>query len=80
MWDESKISVVEVLNGEYSLIVKCVTVCKKVCWITNVYGPTDYREKWLVWIELASLADYCLQPCILGGGGGDQKPSSKSRY
>ena len=45
MWDESKVSVIEVLKGGYSLSVKCLTTSKKCCWITNVYGPNDYRER-----------------------------------
>ena len=31
MWDESKISVIEVLKGGYSLTVKCLTINKKSC-------------------------------------------------
>lgn len=45
MWDESKISVSEVLKGGYSLSVKCSTISRKVCWIMNVYRPTYYRER-----------------------------------
>lgn len=41
MWDESELSVIETLKEGYSLSVKCKTVCRKVCWVTNVYGPTD---------------------------------------
>lgn len=42
MWDESNIVIVEVLKGGYSLSVKCQTITKKSCWISNVYGPNDY--------------------------------------
>lgn len=56
MWDESKISVIETLKGGYSLSVKCKTLNRKVCWVTNVYGSTDYKERKYIWLELASLA------------------------
>ena len=36
MWDSSKISVTEVIKRRFSLSIKCLTLCKKVCWITNV--------------------------------------------
>lgn len=45
IWDMNKLVVLESLKGGYSLTVKCLTLCKKVCWITNVYGPNDYRER-----------------------------------
>lgn len=45
MWNESKIPVNEVLKGGYSLSIKCLTINKKICWITNVHGPNDYREE-----------------------------------
>lgn len=59
MWDESKISVNEVLKGGYSLSVKCLTMNKKSSGITNVYGPNDYREREHLWLELHLLVDYC---------------------
>lgn len=67
MWDESKMSVIEILKGGYSLSMKCKTICKKECWITNVYGLTDYRERSFVWLELFSLSDYILEPWCIGG-------------
>lgn len=36
MWYERKISVVEFLQGGYSLSVKCSSHCKKVFWVINV--------------------------------------------
>ena len=51
LWDKSKITVVETMEtirGRYSLSIKCVTLCKKCCWVTNVYGPYGYRERKLV--------------------------------
>ena len=45
MWDESKLSVIDVLKVGYSLSVKCKTSCNKLCWVTNVYEPTDYAEE-----------------------------------
>lgn len=67
MWDESKISVIETLKGGYTLSVKCKTLCKKVCWVTNVYGPTDYKERKHIWPELQALAVYCTNAWCLGG-------------
>ena len=67
MWDESKISVIEVLKGGYSLSVKCLTINKKSCWITNVYGPNDYRKRKHLWAELQSLAAYCVEAWCIGG-------------
>lgn len=67
MWDESKISIIETLKGGYSLSVKCLTLAKKSCWVTHVYGPNDYRERRHLWSELQSLSVYCLEPrCIRG--------------
>ena len=67
MWDESKVSVIEVLKGGYSLSVKCLTINKKCCWITNVYGPNDYRERKHLWEELFSLVAYCAEAWCIGG-------------
>lgn len=36
MWDESKISITEVCEGGYSLSIKCTTISRKYCWVTNV--------------------------------------------
>ena len=49
------ISVIEVIKGRFSLSLKCLTLVKKNCWITNVYGPCGYRERKLVWPELSFL-------------------------
>ena len=67
MWEESKISVNEVLKDGYSLSIRCQTSCKKVCWISIVYGPTNYRERKHLWLVLQSLADYCEDPWCIGG-------------
>lgn len=67
MWDESKISVAQVLKGGYSLTVKCLTINKKSFWITNVYRPNDYRERKHLWAELQSLAAYCVEAWCIGG-------------
>ena len=37
MLDESKVSVLESLKGGYSLSVKCKTLNKKECCVTNIY-------------------------------------------
>lgn len=66
MWDEGKISVMKTLKGGYSLSVKCVTFCKKICWVTNVYGPNDYKERRFVWPELSSLSIYCSELWCIG--------------
>ena len=42
MWDKSKITVVENIKGRFSLSIKGDTMCKKRCWITNVYGSCGY--------------------------------------
>ena len=55
MWDESK-SLSEVIKGRFALSVKCTTVCKKPCWISNVYDPTLHQERKLIWSELNSPA------------------------
>ena len=67
MWDSSKISVTEVIKRHFSLSIKCLTLCKKVCWITNVYGPCGCRERKLVWPELSSLADCSAVAWCIGG-------------
>lgn len=66
MWDESKITVTKVLKGGYSIYVKCLTICKKAHWISNVYCPTDFRERKFIWPELQSLSEIVK---ILGVGG-----------
>lgn len=67
MWSESKLSVMDVLQGGYSLSLKFSTLCKKECWVTNVCGPTDYRERKYIWPELLSLIGYCTEAWCLGG-------------
>lgn len=67
MWDEGKISVTEVLKGGYSLSIKCTTICKKIWWITNVYGPSNYRERKYLWPKLLSLSAYCMEPWCFKG-------------
>lgn len=49
MWDESKVTPLELLKGGYSLSIKFMTLCKNICWVTNVYGAKDYRERHLLW-------------------------------
>ncbi|KAA0045287.1 uncharacterized protein E6C27_scaffold316G00450 [Cucumis melo var. makuwa] len=63
MWDESEISVPEVIKGRFALSVKCTTICKKPCWISNVYGPTLHQERKLIWLELSFFAALCLGAC-----------------
>lgn len=67
MWDMRKVTVVETFKGKYSLSVKCSTVYKKTCSITNVYGLCDYRERRSVWLELFSLLDYCFDAWCMEG-------------
>lgn len=40
---------------------------RRFVWITNVYGPTNYRERRFLWPELSSLSDYRVEPWYLGG-------------
>ena len=67
MWDESEISVPEVIKGRFALSVKCTTICKKPCWISNVYGPTLHQERKLIWLELSFFAALCLGAWCVGG-------------
>lgn len=67
MWDESKVSLVEFLKGGYSLSVKFRTQCNNDCWVTIIYGATDYRERRFLWPELTSVFHYCLEPWCLEG-------------
>ena len=57
LWYMRKLMVVRTLKGEYSSSVKCITICKRTCWITNVYGPNDYKERNFVWPKLLSLSN-----------------------
>lgn len=66
MWDKSKISVLESLKEGHSLSVKCKTLNRKVCWVTNIHGPPDYRERRFIWPESASLSAYCTNPWGMG--------------
>ena len=43
MWNKSKLSVMEVLKRGYSISIKCSTINRKICWISNNYGPTHTR-------------------------------------
>lgn len=43
LWDGSKVEVVDVLKGGYSLLVKVSFLQNKVCWISNIYEPNDYE-------------------------------------
>lgn len=45
MWDDSKIVVTESMKGGYSPSVKCLTFCRKVFWVTNVYGRMIIKNK-----------------------------------
>ena len=45
MWNKSKLSVMEVLKRGYSISIKCSTINRKICWISNNYGPTHTRQK-----------------------------------
>lgn len=67
LWDMSKLKVIETLKGGYSLSINHITVCKKSCWITNVYGPNDHKERRLVWPELLSLSNYCTKAWCISG-------------
>ena len=58
---------VESLKGGYSLTVKCLTLCKEVCWITNVYDPNDYKEIKFLWPELLCCLDIVHKPGVLVG-------------
>lgn len=59
MWDESKVSVIEVLKRGYSLSInKCSTINKKICWISNIYGPTLNIERNHFWPELSFLSSF----------------------
>ena len=44
MWDESKLLVMEILKQGYSISIKCSTINRKIRWISNIYGPTHYRD------------------------------------
>lgn len=69
MWDTNKLSpsVTETLKGGYSLSVKCITLWRKTCCLTNVYGPTDYKDRKFVWPGLLILSDYCMEAWCFGG-------------
>ena len=67
MWDKSRITVVETIKGMFSFSIKCSTVCKKSCWITNVYGPCKYKERRFMWPELLSLLECCVEAWCMGG-------------
>ena len=66
LWDKSKITVVETIRRRYSLSIKRVTLCKRCCWVTNVYDPCGYRERKLVWPELLNI-DCREEAWCLGG-------------
>ncbi|XP_038876676.1 uncharacterized protein LOC120069076 [Benincasa hispida] len=67
VWDDSKILVSSISKDEFSLSIKCQTINKKICWITNVYGPCDYQERRRLWAELSSLAEKLDDPWCIGG-------------
>ena len=49
IYDESKLSIIKVLKRDYSLSIKCSTINRKICWISNIYGPTHYRDRNQIW-------------------------------
>lgn len=65
--NESKVSVLEFIKGGYSLSIKILALCKKICWISNVYGPNDYKEPKHLWLELLSLSYNISDPWCMGG-------------
>lgn len=66
MWDTSKITDTKTLKGRYSSTVKCITLCRKTCWKSNVYGQNNYREKKSLWPELLILLKFCLEAWCVG--------------
>ena len=67
LWGEGKISLLDITKGEFSFTIKCCTICKKHCWISDVYGPIDSRERRRLWAELMSIVDSCNEPWNIGG-------------
>ena len=59
MWNEPKLSIIDVPKRDYSLSVKYSTINKRICWISIIYGPTHYRENNQIWPELSLLSDLC---------------------
>lgn len=48
-WDESKICVKEVMEGSFSLSI-CISFSSSIeVWLTNVYDPSNYRERKHFW-------------------------------
>ena len=66
LWDKSKITVVETIRGRYCLSIK-VSLCKKCCWVTNVYGSCGYRERKLVSPEILTITECGEEAWCLGG-------------
>ena len=66
MWDESKVLIIEVLKIGQSLSIKCSTINRKICQISNIYGPTLYQERNHIWSKLSSLSDLCTRAWCMG--------------
>lgn len=63
----AKITVVETIKGQFSLLIKGDTMCKKRCWMTNVYGPCGYIERRHVWPELLPSLECSEEAWCMGG-------------
>lgn len=49
--DQSKVQMIEVLKGGFTISVHFSTLSKDKRWISNIYGPCDYKERKLLWPE-----------------------------
>lgn len=59
LWDTSKVEAKETLKGVLSLSILFSFSNSKEFWITNVYGPSDYKERRNFWLELHDISSYC---------------------
>lgn len=69
IWDESKVELVDHLEGSFSLSTLFRNVSDNVSWaMSNIYGPVDSHLKQDFWLELSSLggiwSDMCW--CVCG--------------
>ena len=67
LWKEDSITVVDSIQGQFSISIHWKFNAGFSGWITGVYGPSSYRLRDQFWWELSSLYGLCNENWCVGG-------------